>query len=412
MRIPCILFAFLLLCPSASHAQQRDAGHGFRTLQLSGDYTSEGVNCADFDRDGDLDVVAGFCWYEGPEFAARHQIAPPKKFDPHGYSNVVQPCFCGDYNADGFPDVFYVVRLGTWQTEWHWHGFWYENPAGADRHWQRHKAIDDITNESPMWTDLNANGHGELLSTSPEYGYATYDPVRPGEEWIFSSVESGKQKSEMNWKGGPRHGMGFGDIDGDGRLDVLSSAGWWKQPADGERWTAWQAHPYKFAAAAAQMHVYDVDGDGLNDVATVWHCHRYGLLWYEQTRDEEGNTAWQKHEILTCEPDPDSDALRISQMHALAAADLNGDGLKDLITGKRWWAHGPRGDVDPGQPAVLYWFELRRRGEGEVEFIPHLIHDDSGVGTQVTIADVDADGRPDVLTSNKKGTYVHFNRLK
>jgi hypothetical protein len=89
---------------------------------------------------------------------------------------------------------------------------------------------------------------------------------------------------------------------------------------------------------------------------------------------------------------------------------VDGDGLRDLVTGKRFWAHGPTGDVEPEEPAVVYWFQLRREGEEGAAFIPHLVHDDSGVGTQVTVADIDADGRPDVLTSNKKGTYIHYNR--
>ena len=51
-----------------------------------------------------------------------------------------------------------------------------------------------------------------------------------------------------------------------------------------------------------------------------------------------------------------------SQSHALMLADINGDGLKDIVTGKRFWAHGPTGDVNPSDPAVVYWYELTRTG--------------------------------------------------
>lgn len=97
-------------------------------------------------------------------------------------------------------------------------------------------------------------------------------------------------------------------------------------------------------------------------------------------------------------------------MHALALVDMNGDGVKDILTGKRFWAHGPTGDVEPDAPAAVFYYELHRDGQCNVTFIPHLIDDDSGVGTQVTAADLNNDGRPDVIVANKKGIFVHLNQ--
>jgi len=162
-----------------------------------------------------------------------------------------------------------------------------------------------------------------------------------------------------------------------------------------------------FAENAAQMYVYDVDGDGLNDVITVWHCHKYGLVWHKQIRGANGEISWEKHEILPVQPDLESKDLRISQMHSLALADTDGDGIKEIITGKRFWAHGEHGDPESNQPAVIYAFEIKR-GESGVEFIPHMIDGDSGAGTQIITADLSGGGRADVLTSGKKGVYAHF----
>src|SRR5262249_42088686 len=102
-----------------------------------------------------------------------------------------------------------------------------------------------------------------------------------------------------------------------------------------------------------------------------------------------------------------------SQSHSLVLADIDGDGRPDLVSGKRWYAHGPAGDPGSQQPAVLVWFQLLRNGgttAGNVSFAPQVTDTDSGVGTQFVVADMDGDGRPDVVTSNKKGVFVHFQR--
>ena len=145
---------------------------------------------------------------------------------------------------------------------------------------------------------------------------------------------------------------------------------------------------------AAQMHVHDLDGDGDNDVLAS-SPHAYGVWWHEQ----RGNGSWKAHAIEES----------FSQTHALNLADINGDGLIDFVTGKRWWAHGGR---DPGgdEPAVLCWFELTRRN-GRPEWIRHQFDHDSGIGTQFDVADVNGDGMLDVVSSNKKGVF-YFEQVR
>ena len=93
------------------------------------------------------------------------------------------------------------------------------------------------------------------------------------------------------------------------------------------------------------------------------------------------------------------------QTHALHFVDINGDGLKDFVTGRRHWAHGMAGDDNPGDPAYLYWFEAKK-GKAGTTFIPHMIDDDSGVGTQFAVEDVNGDGLLDVVISNKRGVFL------
>ena len=162
---------------------------------------------------------------------------------------------------------------------------------------------------------------------------------------------------------------------------------------------------------AAQMFAYDVNGDGLNDVITTLNPHGYGLVWWEQVK-KPGQISFQQHLIMNKEPRENKYGVKFSQPHAIELVDMDGDGLKDILTGKRFWAHGPTGDVEPDAPAVVFWLELRRGGPEGATFVPHLIDDDSGVGTQVAVADLNGDGRPDVIVANKKGIFIHLSQPK
>ena len=265
LKLSWISVALILAIASASC--WADGPIAFKKIRLEDQFYAEGAYYADFNHDGKLDVVAGPFWYEGPAFEKKHEVRPPQSFDPKGYSDNFLT-FTGDFNGDGWADIFYAPWPGK-------EGYWYENPAGKDAAWKQHLAFGCVDNESPMWGDVNLDGRPDLVFNTDGYlGYATYDPAKPDEAWQFHAITPKGSYHKYT------HGIGFGDVNNDGRTDILEGNGWWEQPANAAEGQTWTLHPFKFADAAAQMFAYDVDGDGLKDVITAWHCHhvRDGLV--------------------------------------------------------------------------------------------------------------------------------------
>jgi hypothetical protein len=259
-----------------------------------------------------------------------------------------------------------------------------------------------VQGETPPFLDVDGDGKPELVAHwENRWGLIQPDWRNPTNEWRFKPITAPGKFHHFY------HGTGIGDVNGDGRLDLLLNEGWYEQPAD--RAAEWMRHEFKFhEKGGAQMFAYDVDGDGDNDIITALDAHGWGLAWFEQVK-ENGKTTFKKHVIMGSREEEKKYGAAFSQPHALALADVDGDGLLDIVTGKRRWAHGPKGDVEPMAEPVVYWFRLVREA-GAVRFQPHLIDRESGVGVQITVADVNADRRPDVLTVSKLGTFLFRNQ--
>ena len=384
--------------------------------QLSEHFWAEGACVADVNKDGKQDVLCGPFWYAGPDFGKRHTIYQMdvsfvrKKADGseetvpgfEGFLGVANKysnnfiSYAHDMNGDGFSD-YVVIGFPGKET------LWWENPKGADQLWQRHTILDVTDNESPMFVDVTGDGKPELLCMSGGFiGYAEADWSKPGEPWKFRAVSPKGAYQRFT------HGIGYGDVNGDGRTDILESKGWWEQPAKWDGTTPWMLHEAQFGAGGAQMYATDVNGDGKADIITSLAAHQYGLAWFEQTNDG-GAQGWTRHMLTGTQPGEGETGVIFSQPHAIDLVDMNGDGLKDIVTGKRCWAHGNAGDPEPNAPHVLYWFEMKRDG-GKAKFIPHIIDDSSGVGTQVMATDVNGDGKLDVVVGNKRGLFVHTRK--
>jgi len=371
---------------------QSSSNVSFKKAVLDTVFRSEGVAVGDFNKDGKADIAAGTVWYEAPDWNMRLTGDKAPEYDPLGYSHAFQT-FADDLNGDGWSDLIVV----DWPGAMTW---WLENPKKANAAWTQHVLTPVTNNESPQFVDVDGDGKLDLLAAyapdaknfdGPErrMGYMTR-ASDPFALWKIHAVSAPAAPATTRYS----HGIGLGDVNRDGRKDILCKAGWWEAPA--EKTSAdWKFHPASLGDDCAQMYVYDFDGDGDNDVLST-AAHKVGMWWHENLGDEK----WQTHLI------DDS----FTQTHALCLADINGDGLPDFVTGKRWWAHGPKGDINPGDPAVLFWFELKRVG-GKPTWTPHQIDHDSGVGTQFEVADVNGDGLLDVVTSNKNGVR-YFEQVR
>jgi len=417
---------FLVVASTVAVSAKDYLLHSFKKIQITDKFWGEGADFGDLNRDGKMDVVSGPFWYEGPDFGKRHEYRPAtatfKRKATDGTEQTIEGYEGGlgvnnaysddfftwvyDFNGDGWTDLFIVGLPGE-------NCFWFENPKGRDGHWQRRLALDVPDNESPMFTDLNGDRKPELVCNSKGFfGYATPNWADPGQPWVFHPI------SPNNKYGKYQHGIGVGDLNGDGRLDLIEKDGWWEQPAALAGDPVWKFHPYGFSPedkgvpiGGAQMFAYDVNGDGRNDVITALACHGYGLAWYENVL-EDGQITFKSHVFMNKLPADNKYGVQFTQPHALELVDMDGDGVKDLVTGKRFWAHGPQGDPDPNAPAVLYWFQLVRNRDKTVDFVPHRIDDNSGVGTQVVVGDANGDKRPDIVVGNKKGTFVFLQEIR
>jgi hypothetical protein len=353
---------------------------------------SETAAVADINRDGRLDIVSGENWYEGPAWI-KHRFRELSYTDFYidGFSDLPL-----DVDGDGYPDIISVTWFARKIS-------WWRNPGKSAGPWKETIVDSGFPVEFALLVDLDNDGQArELL---PQAG-----SQQTPQAWY--EVKDGTFVKHVVSQQSYGHGIGAGDINGDGRADILTPKGWLEAPPDPRSgdWTFhpdWQDNTTQFGF----MYAVDLNGDGRNDVLTT-NAHGYGVFWLEQGQ----NGQWTRHTI--------DDSW--SQGHASTLIDLNHDGRLDLVTGKRYMAHNGR---DPGErePLGVYWYEHRPApagtgpgaqgrgsdapGNGGVQWIRHLIDYGGrvGGGMQIPVVDIDGDGDLDLVCAGKSGLFLIEN---
>jgi putative membrane-bound dehydrogenase-like protein len=400
MKIAVTTFQILLVlvCHTRHTLSDEFVVHSFERQRLTGVYFSEGASAGDLNADMVPDVVYGPYWFAGPTYEKKYEIYEPVPQDTNRYADNFFS-WVYDFDGDGWNDVFVVGFPGT-------PAYVYENPGvkGHGKHWAKHQVFDWVSNESPQLINIRGDERPELVCTRDGFfGFATINWDDPFAAWDFHPISEQVASNRFG------HGLGIGDVNGDGRMDVVHAKGWFAQPESDADSSRWLHHEVSFSNSygGAEMYVYDVDGDGDNDIITSHAAHDFGLAWYEQVRDGK-SISFQHHSIMGSHPSENRYGVLFSELHSVNLADIDGDGLKDIVTGKTYWSHHEKSPLwDAG--AVVYWFKLVRSKEG-VDWLPYKADGEAGIGRQLSIVDVNADGLLDIVVGGMKGAHVLIHK--
>ncbi len=343
-------------------------------------YESAGV--FDVNGSGALDIVSGAWWYEGPDFKRRHPVGEIVVYGEYYDSFSTVPL---DVNGDGLTDFV----DGSWFDD---RLRWRENPGDPDAEWPEHVIAEVGNIETTRGHDVDGCGTIEIIPNTPGHPLVMFK-LKTGS----GGRGTGEFAKHVLLDAPSGHGLGFGDVAGNGRSDIVLANGWLEAPADpltGE----WTLHEdFDLGSASVPILVVDVTGNGVNDLI-VGGAHAYGLTWVEHSVSGGDTHTWVKHPI-----DPFN-----SQYHDLMWVDVDGDGQCELVTGKRYRAHNGK-DPGSGDDVSIYYFKWNGEGFSKqvIDYGPPRLG--TGPGIHFAMADLSGNGLPDIIAPGKDGLYVFYN---
>jgi hypothetical protein len=379
----------------------------FTMHHISRMYYGWSAAASDINRDGAMDIVSGPFYYLGPSYHERRVFREGRVFNPSTEYSPDMVNFTYDFTGDGWPDILTSEMGGGRPLDLH------VNPKGESRIWDRHRVLPTVSTEVVLMRDIDDDGKVEMIfGGGGVYSWARPDPANPTAAWTSNHI-SVKGQTVTG------HGIGLGDVNGDGRKDLVVPTGWYEQPAGGITASPWTFHPVAFfegmtafGLGGGEFGVYDINGDGLTD-AIAGSAHNWGIFWWEQKRAADGTRTFVRHQVAGDFSAKNAGGVTFSEGHASRIADMNGDKIPDYITGKRYWSHLENyGGPDPYGPAVVYIYRTVRNksAPGGAEFVPELVHNRSGVGSTFEVMDLNKDGRLDIAVANAYGTHVFLSK--
>lgn len=391
----CTALALMMAHANCLIAQNNDKKVHFSKRNLFID-PNEGCDVADMNLDGYLDIISSPYIFYGPDYI-------PQAFRTNHLSSDyirANSDHVYDVDQDGLPDII----IGAWGEE----GMvWYRNPGNRavdeGRPWEIHQPWQADTlartgGKMEMYTLHDYNGDGV-----PEFHASCWVKEEPQRIWRFEKTQSERVILEPFVLGsqGGGHGFAFGDVNGDGREDLLCEIGWYERPEGDPFAGPWKFHPETDLSdyhPSCPFVVKDLNKDGRLDIV-FGRAHDYGLFWWEQQEPlADGTTTWKEHVI-------DSSW---SQVHLLKWADLDKDGSEELITGKCIWAHDGK---DPGydDPPVVYYYKWDPSNSSFTRYT--IAGPDEGIamGRQISVADLNGDGWPDIVSPAENGLWILMN---
>src|SRR5450432_1691895 len=470
-------------------------------------FLAESCSIADYNDDGIPDISSGRMWYKGTgnptapinptghPFRGGHGVLPSKgdgielntgvsddwadfpwDVDGDGHADIINVAQCdvpenhdSTLTGTGGPDTANAAgtpnKIGIVQV--HATAVWYKNPGPAglagDPMWVSHLMHSDVRLEQHGMVDMNGDGFPEIYGAckgcvpATTKGYYQGDPKNPTAPWSFHSV-TGPYTFPFGGTGW-LHGMGGGDVNGDGLSDLLEKGGAWLQqpggtwnstPCTGKNTPAgcgWVKAgtpllPMGFSALGftdgvgnvgpSNMYAVDMDKDGCSDVVSAEWAHGIGLYWYQQQKTgTDCNLAFKKYQFMgSGMGDKPADVAKwgagFTEPHALEVYDMDGDGRPDVIGGKMRYAH-PRGQGDPDLEGTPYLYVFKNvatpdpNSGGPITLKPMLVDGDPtaavgtpaggfGVGRHFSVGHVNTDGIMDICVGTKVGLAVFLGQ--